>query len=70
MSCDKKGKVTIKKLKELMKEEKESSKEYRRLGFKSQANDEAKHSKFFKKKIAELKKKKTIKKKRIVRRKK
>jgi len=39
--------ITCKKLKALKLEEAKSSKEYFKLGFKSQARDEARHSKFF-----------------------
>lgn len=58
MICRKNNKITIKKLKEFAKEERESAKEYRKLGFISQSKDELRHSNFFKRKIEQLKRKK------------
>jgi len=43
-------KPSCKKLKEFAREEKTTSRQYRKMGFKSQAKDESRHSKFFKKK--------------------
>lgn len=39
--------LTKRKLKSFVREEKEASKMYRGYGFKSQAKDEAEHSRFF-----------------------
>ena len=38
--------ISCKKLKDLIKEEKSASKEYRHYGWKKQSKDEASHSKF------------------------
>jgi len=44
-------KITCKKLKYLIKDEKKASKEYRSYGFKGLANDESRHAKFLKRKL-------------------
>jgi len=42
---------TCKKLRELVKEEKKASKEYKSYGFKGLSKDEARHAKFLKRKL-------------------
>jgi len=44
-------KITSKKLKKLITEEKKASKEYRSYGFKGLSKDESNHSKFLKRKL-------------------
>lgn len=44
-----KRKVSAKKLRAFAREEKSTARLYRRLGFKSQARQEARHAAFFKK---------------------
>ena len=46
--------VSKKMLRSFIKEEKETSKLYKKLGFKKQASQELEHSKFFTKKLKEL----------------
>lgn len=48
-------KITKRKLKKLITEEKKTAKEYRKYGFKGPAKDEARHSKIFKRKLRYLK---------------
>ena len=44
-------KITCKKLKYLIKDEIKASKEYKSYGFKGLSKDEARHSRFLKKKL-------------------
>lgn len=44
-------KATCRKLRSFVREEAASSKEYAKLGYPSQAKDEARHSRYFKKLI-------------------
>lgn len=48
-------KITKSKLRKLITEERNTAKEYRKYGFKGPAKDEARHSKYFKKKLRYLK---------------
>lgn len=47
-------KITCKKAKYFEKDEKKSSKEYKKLGLRSLSKDESNHRKFFKRKIKEI----------------
>ncbi len=54
--------ITLKKAKKLITEEKNTAKEYRAYGFKTQAKQEAKHAKFFRKIVRVKKHKRKMKK--------
>jgi hypothetical protein len=48
-------KITKKKLRKLITEEKQSAKEYRKYGFKGPAKDESRHARYLKRKLRYLK---------------